>query len=700
MLVAGSAAAAPVLAAGSDPSTIIGGAPVEQCDWPSTVFLENCTGTLIHPEIVIYAAHCGDDRERVWFGEDFSMGDPPPFGGFSVDTEYCWTNPVWDEPALDIGPRRAADFAFCKLVRPVLEVPIVPPVVGCETTILAPGAPVTLVGYGGTDDNTFGIKYSVDTVLHYIDDWGAAVIGGGGQSPCAGDSGGPAFVQMPDGTWRAFAIVSGPNLGNCGDTMWFATMHTAIPYIEEISGIDVSVCHSGADGSWTPSPACGEFPLDPANGGGRLWEDSCAGGDVSGPSDACGPAFDGAEDLVGPFGVITTPEDRARFDTEEGAGTVAVTVEAEITDTPSGVKQAVLVINGADVDGGLRFGTPFTWDLGIPPGVWTIAVRSMDHAGNESWTADLVIGIDEDPPEAPEPSTSSGADVSSGGVDGSSSSDATSTSTGAPATSSSSGSETTGAPAMTGDGGGCSCRSDGGGGSGSIVGLLAFVLAASRRRRNAAAAVLLASACGGGGGGGGTGESTGTTTEADTSSSTTLTTTTTTDDPDTSTTDEPGTTEEGSTGPTCEPGTEDCHCAEGLLCNADLACMLDTCIVCDAGTFACPCVYEDGAREGTCDTGLYCFGGLCASPQPCPFLMDGECDEPRGSGLCFEGTDVIDCCPVQEGVCEERSAGGSCADGSDPDDCGGSTSSSTGGESSTSGESGTSGESSTTGAPD
>jgi hypothetical protein len=112
--------------------------------------------------------------------------------------------------------------------------------------------------------------------------------------------------------------------------------------------------------------------------------------------------------------------------------------------------------------------------------------------------------------------------------------------------------------------------------------------------------------------------------------------------------------------------------------------MLDTCIPCETGTITCPCHFDEGSRVGECDEGLYCFGGLCASPQPCPFVMDGVCDEPRGTNECLIGTDSFDCCATRPDVCEEQSQGGSCPDGSDPIDCGGATSSGSGGSSETS----------------
>ena len=46
----------------SDPA-IYNGSEVGLCGWPTTVHVANggswCTGTLIHPRVVVYAAHCG-----------------------------------------------------------------------------------------------------------------------------------------------------------------------------------------------------------------------------------------------------------------------------------------------------------------------------------------------------------------------------------------------------------------------------------------------------------------------------------------------------------------------------------------------------------------------------------------------------------------------------------------------------------------
>src|SRR5688572_9042182 len=70
-------------------SRIYGGAPVGACGWPTTVSLGgSCTGTLVHPQVVLYAAHCGDDYSSIRFGEKVSGG-----GGRNVATSFCEVYP-------------------------------------------------------------------------------------------------------------------------------------------------------------------------------------------------------------------------------------------------------------------------------------------------------------------------------------------------------------------------------------------------------------------------------------------------------------------------------------------------------------------------------------------------------------------------------------------------------------------------------
>lgn len=266
--------------ASDEEDRIYGGGPVNSCGWPTTVSLGgSCTGTLIDEQVVIYAAHCGTNFSSVRFGDDISGGND----GFSVATQFCRAFPGFS------GVGNGVDFAYCRLAQPVTNYPIVPPLMGCETSILQPGQPVTVVGFGFADNGPYGIKREVTTQLNGITGNNEAFVGGNGKDSCQGDSGGPVFVQLPDQSWRVFGITSYG--GACGSGGFYSMMHIGMPWFEADSGIDLTPCHD-AQGNWDPGPECTGFPVQPWLGGGG-WP-SCSTGAISGASSTCGPAFDGS----------------------------------------------------------------------------------------------------------------------------------------------------------------------------------------------------------------------------------------------------------------------------------------------------------------------------------------------------------------------------------------------------------------------
>lgn len=656
-----------------DPQTVIGGEPSPSCAWPTTVSLGGCTGTLIHPEVVVYAAHCGPDISAAWFGEQAFAGE-----GRAVPTAECHVNPETIN-----GPfERHKDWAFCRLAEPVLDVPIVPPLMGCETTLLTPGREVTIVGFGLDEDGNSGVKRQGVTELQWIEEDGSVLAGDGEVGSCFGDSGGPIYLEMPDGSWRVFGIVSGGQA--CGYPAWYATVHTAIPTIEATLGIDVTPCHY-TSGGWNPSPRCTDVPIEPWNGSGKTWADGCAGGPVVEAPSSCGPGLDASEDLAGPDAFIVEPAWGDVFESDAEDGFAAVDIEVDASDLPSGVERVVLSINGQLLEESADRDPPFRWGaVALPSGVWEISAEATDWAGNTSVAPVVMIGVDEEPPAMPEPEgTSTGGDGSTtdgvGGTAADSTGDepepdpATTTGPGPDGTSSG------GAGADVSDDSGCGCTS---GSSGSMAWLWLLALGLGRRRRASLAlgAVLGASGCGddgsGAAGDGSSGEgASSTTSDADPTGAASSTGT----PADTSTTDdststgvavmESSSSAASETTVSCEPGTEGCICTDGeFACGPDLRCELNTCIACPAGTQACHCHPPEGAGEGTCDGDLLCVNDLCAAPPPCPFVENGVCNE---DGItCFPGSDVFDCCADQaNGVCEEESAGGACPDGSDAFDC-------------------------------
>jgi len=380
----GSAQADPGLSAEQpDPQAIYGGEAVAACAWPTTVSMEGmCTGTLVHPQVVVFAQHCGSQYSNIWLGEDI---DQP---ARTLKPEFCRTFPGG-------GPGTGQDFAFCKLKEPVLDVPIVPILMGCETGILKAGQDVTIVGFGNADNGPYGIKRAVTTAITGFS--GQEInIGGGGKDSCQGDSGGPVFVQLPGVGWRVFGITSYG--GKCGAGGVYSMMHNGVAWIEQETGIDVTPCHA-ADGTWAPTFGCKGFPVDPVTGG-ATWAQGCNGGAVEGFSSVCGAAFDPAPDTEPPTISIVNPTEGQLF---MGEGGVKVQVQIDAQDVGWGIKEVRLLINGKDFAGNVDTFPPYEYALTFPNGGFVIGAVAVDLADNMAEAIPVNIGVNAPAPTPPEP---------------------------------------------------------------------------------------------------------------------------------------------------------------------------------------------------------------------------------------------------------------------------------------------------------
>jgi hypothetical protein len=290
-----------------DPSAIVGGTDAELCQFPATaVVLEGdetptmCSGTLVHPELVITAAHCITDERPVvglGFGET-GLVDAMP--ARVVEPIECVRHPQYE----DFGE---PDLGYCLLAEAVTDVPIVPLLDGCELELLQPGQAVTIVGFGGVngflDENEelvvegAGTKRWIEQEIHELDQtWVGLSAGAAAASACFGDSGGSGLVQLSDGTWRVFGVASqlfdpgvpGPPVppeNLCGTGATYAVASWEIAWYEAQTGLDLTPCWDDA-GAWQGGADCGDAPLE-AHVGHGAWDAGCAGGPMAAMAETC-----------------------------------------------------------------------------------------------------------------------------------------------------------------------------------------------------------------------------------------------------------------------------------------------------------------------------------------------------------------------------------------------------------------------------
>jgi hypothetical protein len=281
-----------------EPEPVVNGTDALVCEFPAAAAAVRtdgstaCTVAVVHPRVVLLAAHClySGELGAVVFGENVSAP------ATSIPLETCNAHPQY----ADVNDFNYFDLAYCTLTEDAPAVPFVPPLMGCEAEQLSPGALVTLPGYGMNDEvaqSGHGVKRWTVNTVESVDEKNndLYLLGIDGSSVCFGDSGGPAYLQLDDGSWRVVGVTSEghPDTSKqeyiCGYGAIYDLVHLEMEWFETETGYDLTPCFD-TDGTWSPDESCGSFPTSLTTAG-LDWTTACATTELSEFSATCGDPY-------------------------------------------------------------------------------------------------------------------------------------------------------------------------------------------------------------------------------------------------------------------------------------------------------------------------------------------------------------------------------------------------------------------------
>jgi MYXO-CTERM domain-containing protein len=264
------------------PFGVTGGEDVPSAEtWPDAAGIwyrgyqgPSCTGVLIAPDVVLTAGHCASGVDAVQLGVNDWRDD----GGEMIDVVDVIEYPdSWE----------TYDIAVLLLDQPSSYEPRV---IGtdCVRDYIVDGAEVTIVGYGAID--RYGYQYTPDLQqgVSEITDAdcssfaqgcnrsvypdGELGAGGDGVDACYGDSGGPLYLETPNGTYVIGIVSRGWYGADCGEGgVWVRPDKDELfEWIEEVAGVTLArpqACSMPPDPVaapiYTPKNTVGQTEIDP-----------------------------------------------------------------------------------------------------------------------------------------------------------------------------------------------------------------------------------------------------------------------------------------------------------------------------------------------------------------------------------------------------------------------------------------------------
>ena len=222
---------------------IVGGSAADPAQHPWQVLLEPngylCGGSVVHPRLVLTAAHCVTDDDGGVFPAEtigaYLNRRNAESGGLALDVQDVHVAPGYDPVTV------ADDYALLTLGSPAPSSSIIKIAGAGEESVWASGRPATVSGFGATSEGgpsspvlkqvTLPLRPDADCARVYSDyDVDRMLCSGAfelGQDSCQGDSGGPLTVTSTQGR-RLVGVVSYGNGCGAGDPGVYVKIGSAV----------------------------------------------------------------------------------------------------------------------------------------------------------------------------------------------------------------------------------------------------------------------------------------------------------------------------------------------------------------------------------------------------------------------------------------------------------------------------------------